>query len=89
MIKREITSDKVLVHFNQALPIILTTDASNTAVAGVLSHKFPDTLIKPIAFISRSLSKSKRNYSTLEKESLAIIFSVTKLQSSFSLSNTV
>lgn len=80
LIKAEVTSDAVLVHFNPTLPIILTTDASNTAVAGVLSHRFPDGLIKPVAFVSRALSKSESNYSTLEKESLAIIFCVTKLR---------
>ncbi|XP_037930885.1 uncharacterized protein K02A2.6-like [Teleopsis dalmanni] len=74
MIKKDITSDKVLVHFNPKLPIVLTTDASNKAVAGILSHKFSEDKIKPIAFVSRALSKAEQNYSTLEKEALAIIF---------------
>lgn len=73
-IKKEISSDQVLVHFNPDLPIVLSTDASNNAVAGVLSHAFQDGQLKPIAFVSRALSKSEKNYSTLEKESLAIIF---------------
>lgn len=79
MIKSEVTSDQVLVHFNPDLPIVLTTDASSNAVAGVLSHKFLDGL-KPIAFVSRALTKSESNYSTLEKEALAIVFCVTKLK---------
>lgn len=78
--KREISSDQVLVHFNPNMPIILTTDASNNAVAGVLSHKFHEHSIRPIAFVSRALSKCEENYSTLEKESLAIVYSVTKLR---------
>lgn len=78
-IKREVTSDQVLVHFNPKLPLILTTDASNNAVAGVLSHKFSD-VSKPISFVSRALTKSEKNYSTLEKEALAIVFCVTKLK---------
>ncbi|XP_037928777.1 uncharacterized protein K02A2.6-like [Teleopsis dalmanni] len=76
MIKKDITSDKVLVHFNPKLPIVLTTDASNKAVAGILSHKFSEDEIKPIAFVTRALSKAEQNYSTLEKEALAIIFCV-------------
>lgn len=79
LIKKFVTSDRVLVHFNPELPIILTTDASNSAVAGILSHQFSDGL-KPIAFVSRALSKSEKNYSTLEKEALAIVFCVTKLK---------
>lgn len=78
-IKSDVTSDQVLVHFNPNLPIILTTDASGSAVSGVLSHKLENNL-KPIAFVSRALSKSERNYSTLEKEALAIIYCVTKLR---------
>lgn len=80
LMKREVTSDQVLVHFNPELPIILTTDACNSAIAGVLSHKFKNGLIKPISFVSRALTKSELNYSTLEKEALAIIYSVTKLK---------
>lgn len=79
LIKQDVSSDQVMVHFNPKLPIILTTDACDTSVAGILSHRFPDGL-KPVAFISRSLSKSERNYAVIEKEALAIIFSVVKLK---------
>lgn len=79
VLKKELTSNRILVHFDPNKPIILTTDACNTAVAGVLSHKFYDGSIKPIAFVSRALTKAERNYSTIQKEALAIIFSVVKL----------
>ncbi|XP_037931955.1 uncharacterized protein K02A2.6-like [Teleopsis dalmanni] len=79
-IKKDITSDQVLTHFDPELPIILTTDASNSAVAGVLSHEFSKNDCKPIAFVSRALTKCEQNYSTLEKEALAIIFCVSKLK---------
>lgn len=80
LMKTEICSDKVLVHFNPKLPIILTTDACNTAIAGILSHKFEDGSKRPIAYVSRALNKAELNYSTIEKEALAIVFSVTKLR---------
>lgn len=79
LLKKEITSDLVLVHFDPKKPIVLTTDACDTAIAGVLSHEFPDKTLRPIAFISRSLSTAERNYATIQKEALAIIFSVVKL----------
>lgn len=78
-IKNAVTSDQVLVHFNPSLPLVLTTDASNAAVGGILSHKFSSGT-KPIAFVSRALSKCEKNYSTLEKEALSIVFCVTKLR---------
>ena len=59
--------------------MILTTDASNNAVGGILSHELPEGL-RPVAFVSRALSRSERNYSTLEKESLSIVFCVKKLK---------
>lgn len=39
-----------------------------SAIAGVLPHKCKDGLVKPVALVSRALSKCERNYSTLEKE---------------------
>lgn len=46
----------------------LTTDASNVAVAGVLSQAN-----RPIAYYSRTLNSAEKNYSTIEKELLAIL----------------
>lgn len=77
--KKEIASDSVLVHFDPKLPIVLTTDASATAVAGILSHEFSVGDKRPIAFISRALNKAERNYCSIQKEALAIFFSVIKL----------
>lgn len=79
LLKTEITSEKVLAHFDPKKPIVLTTDACDTAVAGICSHKFSDGTLRPIAFVSRALSAAERNYSTIQKEALAIVFSVTKL----------
>lgn len=45
-----------------------TTDVSNIAIGGVLSQSN-----KPIAFYSRTLNSAERNYSTIEKELLAIL----------------
>lgn len=80
LLKKEICSDRVLAHFDPSQKIILATDACNAAVAGVLFHRYENGSEKPIAFVSRSLNSSERNYSTFEKEALAIIFSVTKLK---------
>lgn len=79
-LKTEICSDKVLAHFNPRQKILLATDACNTAIAGVLFHRYDDGTQKPVAYVSRALNSAEKNYSTFEKEALAIIFSVIKLR---------
>lgn len=49
-------------------PFKLTTDASNIAIGGVLSQNN-----QPIGYYSRTLNSAERNYSTIEKELLAIL----------------
>ena len=44
----------------------------------VLSHVMEDQSDKPIAYASRSLSTPERKYSQLDKETLAILFGVSK-----------
>ena len=53
-------------------PFVLQTDASDFALGGVLMQDTGDGL-RPIAFESRSLNAAEQNYSTTEKELLAMI----------------
>uniref|UniRef100_A0A1Y1N2I4 RNA-directed DNA polymerase n=3 Tax=Photinus pyralis TaxID=7054 RepID=A0A1Y1N2I4_PHOPY len=76
--KEIIVSDDVLVHFDATLPIKLACDASSYGIGGVLSHIFPDRTERPICFTSRTLSAAEKNYSMLDKESLAIYYCVKK-----------
>jgi len=48
-------------------------DASNYATGGVLSMKCSDDLWRPVAFISKSLSDTERNYKIYDKEMLAVV----------------
>lgn len=50
----------------------LKTDASGFAIGAILSNDDD----KPIAYASRTLNKSERNYCTIEKELLAIVWAV-------------
>ena len=64
--KKALTSADVLVHYDPSLPISLAGDASAYGVGAVISHTFLDGSERPIAFVSRSLSASERNYAQLE-----------------------
>ena len=48
-------------------------DASNYTTGGVLSMKCSDELWRPVAFISKSLSDTERNYKIHNKEILAVV----------------
>ena len=64
--KQSLASSRVLVHYDLTLPLKLACGASEYGVGAVLSHMCPDRLEKSIAFASRTLSPSERNYAQLE-----------------------
>ena len=51
--------------------LILTTDASSTAIGGVLEQDTPNGR-RPISFFSRKLSHTETRYSTFDRELLAV-----------------
>ena len=77
--KEALSSSSVLVHYNPNLPLCLATDASSYGVGAVIiSHVFANGDEHPIAYASRSLTASEKNYSQLEKEALSIVFGIKK-----------
>ncbi|XP_054272632.1 uncharacterized protein K02A2.6-like [Macrosteles quadrilineatus] len=75
--KTWVCDSHILVHYDVNKPLVLTCDASPRGVGAVLSHII-DGEERPIAFASKSLSSSEKNYSQLHREALALVFGAKK-----------
>ena len=62
-----------LAHPDLEQPFILFTDASKIAIGAVLLQRDNSGVERAISFFSKKLSPAQRNYSTFERECLAII----------------
>src|SRR6266481_7014336 len=71
-LKNAFSTAPVLCHWAPDLWMTVETDASDHAIAGILSVTTKDNEIRPVAFFSRSLQGAEKNYDTHDKELLAI-----------------
>ena len=76
--KEGLTSDSLLVHYDLNRELRLACDASSYGLGAVLSHVMDDGRERPIAYASRTLSSSERNYAQIEREALSIVYGVKK-----------
>ena len=77
-LKNVLSSDQVLVHFDQNKTLMLACDESNVGIGAVLVHRYPDGSERPIANMSKTLTAAERNYSQIHKEALSIIYGLKK-----------
>jgi len=72
-LKQVFTTKPVLAAPDLDKEFRVEADASNYATRGVLSMKCSDEKWRPVAFISKSLSDTERNYEIHDKEMLAVV----------------
>ncbi|XP_028799536.1 uncharacterized protein LOC114754863 [Neltuma alba] len=72
-LKKKLTSAPILVAPNWELPFIIMADASDFAVGAVLGQKV-EKVFHPIYYASKTLDDAQLNYTTTEKELLAVVF---------------
>ena len=74
-IKSMLTSAPILKYPDFSEKFFIFTDASEHAIGAVLMQREDDKL-KPIAYVSRSLSKAEIKYSVTKKEALGIVYAL-------------
>ena len=67
-LKKKILNSPLSLPVRDKIPLIMETDASTSAIGCAITQAG-----RPIAFFSRSLSKSEKVYSSVEKEALVIV----------------
>src|SRR5258707_7324841 len=71
-LKNAFSTAPVLCHWAPDLQMMVETDVSDHAIAGILSVTTRDNEIQLVAFFSCSLQGAEKNYDTHDKELLAI-----------------
>ena len=80
VLRQVLTKEPVLQLPDGELPFTLQTDASETGLGAALLQpcKRDPRKLAPVAFASRTLKGAERNYSTIEKEGLAVFWALQK-----------
>ena len=77
-VKEQLTSPVILTTFDPEKELLLQCDASSYGLGAVLSHRDMNGMERPIAYCSRTLAPAEKCYSQLDKEALALVFTVNK-----------
>jgi len=72
-LKEQFTKEPVLAAPDLDKKMRMEVDVSDYATEEVLLMKCEDGLWRPVAFLSKSLNETERNYKIYDKEMLAII----------------
>ena len=80
-VKHLLTSVDTFSHYDPAVPISLSCDASPVGIGAVIFHTFSDGTEKPIVYASCKLTAAEQNYAQIQKEALGIVFGVQKFSS--------
>nr|GEU69275.1 reverse transcriptase domain-containing protein [Tanacetum cinerariifolium] len=79
-LKRKLTEVSILIALDWDMPFKLMCDASDFAIGAVLGQR-QDKHFRPIHYASKTMTEAKSNYTTMEKEMLAVVYAFEKFRS--------
>nr|GEV54651.1 hypothetical protein [Tanacetum cinerariifolium] len=79
-LKKKLTEATILIAPNWDLPFELMCDASDFAIGAVLGQRH-EKHFKPIHYASKMMTDTESNYTTIEKEMLAVVYAFKKFRS--------
>nr|GEY69441.1 reverse transcriptase domain-containing protein [Tanacetum cinerariifolium] len=79
-LKEKLTEAPILIAPNWDQPFELMCDASDYAVGAVLGQRIKKHF-RPIYYASKTMNQAKMNYTTTEKEMLAVVYAFEKFRS--------
>ncbi|KAJ9552979.1 hypothetical protein OSB04_017024 [Centaurea solstitialis] len=88
ILKHHLTNAPIMVPPDWDHPFEIMCDASDYAVGAVLGQR-KNNHFQPICYASRTLNDAQENYTTTEKELLAVVFAIEKFRSYLVLSKII
>nr|GEX24440.1 reverse transcriptase domain-containing protein [Tanacetum cinerariifolium] len=79
-INRKLTEAPILIAPDRDMPFELMCDASDFAISAVLGQR-QDKYFRPIHYASKTMIEAESNYTTSEKEMLAVVYAFEKFRS--------
>nr|GEY12513.1 reverse transcriptase domain-containing protein [Tanacetum cinerariifolium] len=79
-VKEKLTAAPILIGPNWDMPFELMCDASDFVIGAVLGQRH-EKHFKPIHYASKTMNCAESNYTTIEKEMLAIVYAFKKFRS--------
>nr|GEV19558.1 reverse transcriptase [Tanacetum cinerariifolium] len=87
-LKRKLTEAPILIALDWDMPFELMCDASDFAIEAVLGQR-QDKHFRPIHYASKTMTEAELNYTTTEKEMLAVVYAFEKFRSYLILNKSI
>nr|GEW27969.1 reverse transcriptase domain-containing protein [Tanacetum cinerariifolium] len=87
-LKKKLTEAPILIAPNWDLPFELMCDASDFAIGAVLGKRH-EKHCRPIHYASKTMTDAESNYTTTEKEMLAVVYAFEKLRSYLNMNKSI